>query len=140
MKDHKQETMTQSYSSYCDAVLYNRAMSARHEEAHLFTMDITFEAALKKLYNSKKYITPAGMAGLLDCDMFELMEALEQHKRAIGSMLRDGNYGNRNYEVHAVDKVYLQGWINFLSLKCFSDSREAKRALELLKSEMEKEA
>ena len=142
MKDHKQETMTQSYSSYCDAVLYNRAMSgARHEEAHLFTMDITFEAALKKMYNGKKYITPAGMAGLLDCDMFELMDVVEQHKRSIDTkLLRVGNYGNCNYEVHASDKVYLQGWINFLSLPCYSDSREVKRALELLKAEMEKEA
>jgi hypothetical protein len=114
-------------------MLYNRAMAARTEEAHLFCLNITVEDSIKELYNGKKYITPAGMSIILNCDMFELMEALEQHKRAIGRMLLDGDYGNSNYEVHAGDKVYLQGWINFLSLKCFSDSREAVEVVKLLK-------
>ena len=66
--------------------------------------------------------------------MIDLMTALEKHKRAIGSLLHDGNYGNCNYEVHAMDKVYLQGWLNFLSLQCFDDSLEAKEAIWLIKS------
>lgn len=124
--------MNKTQASYNEAMLYRRAMATRHESAHLYCMPITFEGIVKELYNGKKYITPAAMCGLLDCDMFELMAAVEQHKRAIGNLLRDGNYGNCNYEVHADDKIYLQGWINFLSLPCFSDSLEAKKAIRLI--------
>ena len=84
----------------------------------------------------KKYITPHHMSAILHCNMYDLMWALEQHKRALPTdMLCCGNYGNCNYVVQPEDKVYYQGWINFLSLKCFSDSKEAKVVADILNAE-----
>ncbi|MBR6289206.1 MAG: hypothetical protein IKR19_07725 [Acholeplasmatales bacterium] len=124
--------MNKSYQSYIEKRTIDRAMTARAEDARVFCVPIAIEDSIKDCCG-KKYINPAAMASILGCDMFELMSALEQHKRAIGELLLDGNYGNANYEVHASDKVYLQGWINFLGLDCFSDSREAVAVVAALK-------
>ena len=82
----------------------------------------------------KKYMMPVMMSILLECDTMDLCAAIEKHKRSIGTkLLLVGNYGNANYKCNPNDKVYLQGWINFLSLPCFDDSYEAKKMVELLK-------
>ena len=82
----------------------------------------------------KKYMRPVMMSVLLNCDVIDLCAAIEKHKRSIGAgLLLVGNYGNANYQCNPVDKVYLQGWINFLSLPCFNDSYEAKKMVEILK-------
>lgn len=109
-----------------------RAMANRVESARLFCIPMEIEDSIKECcgYN---YITPASMSIILSCDMFDLMSALEQHKRAIGKMLLDGNYGNANYTVHANDRIRINGWIDFLDLDCFSDSREANLVVSLLK-------
>lgn len=128
--------MNKSQASYMEARLVDRAMAARRESNHLYCMPITFKGMVKELHNGEKYITPASMSMLLDCDMFELMNAVSLHKVAIGDFIFDGNYGNCNYEVHANDKVRLQGWINFLSLPCYSDSLEASEAIRLISEAM----
>lgn len=133
--------MSKSYNSYVEASLLNRAMAARRESNHLFCMPIIFEGFLdNKLYNGERYITPVQMAGLLDCDTKELCEAMSKHKRAIydinRSWLLSNNYGNANFEVSYTDKIYFQGWINFLSLPCFADSLEAKKAVKLMTDQM----
>ena len=126
--------MTKTYDSYVQAALLNRARAARAEDNHLFCMDICIEAAIKERFDGVKYITPAGMALCLNCNTAELCAALEQHKRSIPrEFILNGNYGNANYAVNYSDHVKLQGWINFLSLPCFSDSREAAKVVEFLK-------
>lgn len=125
-----------NYDSYATAALYNRAMAARHDSAKLHCMDIEIESSIKSLYNGEKYITPAAMSIILDCTCSDLFNALSEHKRAIGKLLLDGNYGNCNYEVHAGDCVKLQGWVNFLSLPCFADSAEAAKAVEIISAAM----
>lgn len=134
--------MNKTYASYVEAALLNRAMAARRESNHLHCMYITFEGFEEdnKMYNGKRYITPVQMANLLDCKTEDLCKALEQHKRAIyeinKSFLTNGNYGNRNFVVSYRDKVYYQGWINFLSLPCYADSLEAKEAIRLMEDSL----
>ena len=133
--------MNKTYASYVEAALLNRAMAARHESNHLHCMSIIFEGFLdNKLYNGERYITPVQMAGLLDCDTKELCEAVSKHKRAIYDINRkwllSNNYGNANFEVSYTDKIYFQGWINFLSLPCYADSLEAKKAVKLMTDQM----
>ena len=117
-----------------DNNIIKAAMRARRERNNLRTLPISFKVALKEDIRGK-YITPAAMAILLDCDFHDLCEALSMHKKAIGKMLYDQNYGNCNYVTNAVDAVKLQGWINFLSLPCFEDSLEAKEVVRLAKEE-----
>jgi hypothetical protein len=125
--------MSKYYQSYLEKKMLDRTFASRRENACVFCIPLNIENSIKECEGSK-YINPASMSIILDCDMFELMSALEEHKRAIGKLLLDGNYGNANYEVHADDHVKLQGWINFLSLDCFSDSREATAVVSELKN------
>lgn len=124
-----------NYESYQQAALYRRAMAARSEEARRFCIPMNVECSIRSLYNGENYINPAAMAIILGCDMFELMEALSKHKRYLATVDISclDKYGNRNFEVHAKDMTSLQGWINFLSLDCFSDSLEAKIVVDCLK-------
>ena len=123
--------MNKSYLNYTEKVLIDRAFAARREDARIYCMKYAVEDCVKTSMGNK-YVTPAAMSCILGCDMFDLMGALKQHKIAIGKLLLDGNYGNANYEVHAADKIKIQGWINFLGLPCFEDSREAKEAVKIL--------
>ena len=125
-----------NYESYCEAALYRRAMAARMEDANIFCIKKFFTEDIEVVSN-RKYVTPVKMALHLRCKTSELCEALSKHKRHLANIdanLLD-NYGNRNFVVSYSDKVYVQGWINFLSLDCFSDSREAKAVVEVLRKE-----
>ena len=126
--------MNKTYGSYIKAALLNRALAARREKTTLYFIEWGINNAIKTTYTGKKYITPVSMALTLDCETNDLCEALKMHKIAIGDLLLDGNYGNCNYNVSYTDKVYLQGWINFLSLPCYADSAEAKEAVRVLKN------
>lgn len=124
--------MNKNYESYLERKIMDRAFANRAEDNRIFCIPIDIEDSIKDCCGNK-YITPAAMAAILGCDIIELLAALESHKRSIGKMLLDGNYGNANFEAHAEDKVRLQGWINFLSLDCFSDSREARTVIASIK-------
>lgn len=114
--------MNKSYQSYIEKRIID-SIVAGSDDDRAFCIPITIGLSIKD-YCGKKYIAPAAMASILGCDMFDLMSALEQYKRAIGNVI---------YEVHAIDEVYLQDWINFFGLDCFSDFREAVAVVAALK-------
>ena len=128
--------MNKSYQSYLEAKLLRRAIAARLGDPHVNALKYIVKA--KALYNGEKYITPCTMALYLKCNLDDLCIAVAKHKRAIGKLLFDGNYGNANYIVSIEDKIRLQGWINFLSNEGFKDSDEAQEIIRILKEESAK--
>ncbi len=131
--------MTNSYASYLGAALYNRAMAARRESTRLYFIELEIKDSIKETVsidgNVRKYINPVSMGIILGCNCHDLYVAIENHKRHLATIDESwlDNYGNRNFKCDPRDRVYIQGWINFLSLECFSDSLEAKEAVRVLK-------
>jgi hypothetical protein len=89
--------------------------------------------SIETLYDGRKYIRPVAIETVLKCDFIELLNALSKHKRAVyqlfGAEALD-KYGNRNFDAHSQDKIYLEGWVSFF--KCFDDdlSKDLVEALE----------
>jgi len=118
-------------------IIIRRAMAARHEDTWMSTLPERVEWMIETLYNGRKYIRPIRMAIIMECDVTELCNAMSDHKCNLPTeMLLMGNYGNCNYTCHYNDKVYLQGWINFLSLPCFNDQSYAAPVVKVLKDVM----
>ena len=89
--------------------------------------------SVEMLYDGRKYIRPAAAAVALRCDLSDLLNALSSHKKAVyknygASAL--AKYGNLNFNAHAQDSVYLDGWVSFF--RCFKDdmSKDLVKCLE----------
>ena len=84
----------------------------------------------------EKYITPLSMSYILMCDCDYLCEAVGYYKLENSETIDYKIYGTKwtNCDCEEWNKIRIQGWIDFLSIRAYSNDDSIQEIIKILKN------
>lgn len=90
---------------------------------------------VKESKTGEKYITPLSMSFILMCDSDYLCEAVGYYKLENSKTIDYKIYGSKltDCDCEELDKIRIQGWIDFLSIREYSKDDSIQEIIKILK-------
>lgn len=91
---------------------------------------------VKESKTGEKYITPLSMSYILMCDCDYLCEAVGYYKLENSETIDYKIYGTKwtNCDCEDWNKIRIQGWIDFLSIRAYSNDDSIQEIIKILKN------